>query len=681
MRTFLPKDYNFVSLAIKLVVAFVVLSFYLDSSLHRFIENRLSTKIFFSARNEVKTDRTLHPRLKIFSFDDSSFATLKAPSLSLKTWVEVLEALDRQNPEAIYIDQIFAVTPESGSDKQDLLQRLADLDTPIITAAFVTPQQIKGREKLDTDRGIYKLRGMFSDDYLMLTNSFPTFTNRMGWMAYGPSSDLKSSLKIQGHVMNGEGGYINAALKMSHREAIPHIGLLGNKSLKIAEGKFFWNDDLVPTNAYGDVLPDYLDPRVYYKSSKRMLGLIEASQKHEVLKDIGKDDLVLILPAMFTGSVDFTESPVGQLPGGFVIASMLNSRLSNSWFTYHNPMYGIVWVVLLATVATILIPSSFVVPFLCVILVFAGLAPIGLFAWFSVVTSLSGSLLAVGLFSLAIVFQKFNLYHRLNNAVRYLRNENYLMQSELRHANEISKVFVPDATPLWDGFEIGTYHKPMTMGSGDWYNFEVSKSGKYLHYLLCDISGHGVQAAIIVSTCKTVMSMLSASQPELMESTSFPETYVRTLNKTMLHQGKGRHTATLVTATFVKGSSEVHVAVCGHPRPIHFQSDLKDKPVFVGAPTNIVGISEDLNIRSTVINLSENDSLVLYTDGVEFPRVLSKIVPFYKRYKHVDANTAAKFLVSDVKERQKDFNHTQADDVSLVWFRKLSKKSKMTKVS
>ena len=79
--------------------------------------------------------------------------------------------------------------------------------------------------------------------------------------------------------MNGEGGYINAALKMSHREAIPHIGLLGNKSLKIAEGKFFWNDDLVPTNAYGDVLPDYLDPRVYYKSSKRMLGLIEASQK------------------------------------------------------------------------------------------------------------------------------------------------------------------------------------------------------------------------------------------------------------------------------------------------------------------------------------------------------------------------------------------------------------------
>ena len=681
MKSYLPKDYNFVSLAIKLVVAVVVLSFFLGSGLHRFIENRLSTKIFFSVRNAVKTDRTLHPRLKIYSFDDSSFATLKAPSLSLKTWVEVLETLDKQLPETIYIDQIFAVTPESGTDKDELLRRLAAIKTPIVTAAFVTQHQIKGRVQLNTERDAYKLRNMFSDDYFMLTNSFPVFANRMGWLAYGPSSDLREFIKIQGHVMNGEGGYVSAALKLSHQEAVPHIGLMGSKSLKINEGKFFWNDRLVPTNAVGDVLADYLEPRVYYKKSKRIVGLIEASQKGAEITDVNKDDLVLILPAMFTGSVDFTESPVGQLPGGFVIASVLNSRLSDSWFSYHNPMFGLVWVALVATIATIFIPSTLVVPALCAVLVLVGLIVIGLFTWFSVVTSFSGSLLAVVLFSVAIVFQKFNLYQRLNNAVRYLKDENFVMQSELRHANEISKVFVPAATPRWDEFEIGTYHKPMTMGSGDWYNFEISKSGNYLHYVLCDISGHGVQAAIIVSTCKTVMSMLCAGQPELLESAIFLETYVKTLNQTLLRQGQGLHTATLVTATFVRDCSEVHIVLCGHPRPIHFQSHQMDRPVFVGKPAGIVGISEQLKFRKTVIQLNDDDSLVLYTDGVEFPRVLSKVLPFYKRYRHVDANTAAKFLVSDVRERQKDYGHTQTDDVSLVWFRKLKSTSKPKKVS
>jgi len=681
VRFTLPKDYNFASLAIKLGVATLLLAFYLDSSLHRFIENRLSTKIFFSARNAIKSERVLHPRLKIYSFDDSSFATLKAPSLSLQTWVEVLEAIDKQRPETIYIDQIFAVTPDSGDEKENLLRRLAAINTPIVTAAFVTPQQIRGRNKLSIEREFFKLRSMFVDDHEMLSNSFPSFVDRMGWNAYGPSVDLSNSFVTQGHVMNSEGGYVSAALKMTHQEAIPHMGLVGNQTLNIKGGEFFWADRVVPTNAHGYALPDYLKPKIYYQTSKRMLGLIEATRKGIELKDIEPSDLVLILPAMFTGSVDFTESPVGSLPGGFVIASMLNSRLSDSWSSFHNPMYGLVWIALLATVSTIFMPTTLVIPVLCFVLALMGFATIGLFVWFSVVTSLSGSLFGVGVFSVAIVFQKFNLYQRLNNAMRYLRNENYLMQVELSQANEISKVFVPTAIPSWEGFEIGVYHQPMTMGSGDWYNFEISKSGRFLHYVLCDISGHGVQAAIIVSTCKTVMSMLSSQQSDLLESASFLETYVNILNQTLLTQGLGNHTATLVAATFVKDSPEVYVTLCGHPRPIHFQANKKNQPAFVGLPSNIVGISEQLNIRRSTVSLDDNDGLVLYTDGVEFPRVLSKILPFYNRYKHVDAHTAAKFLVSDIKERQKGYGHIQVDDVSLVWFRKLKSKVLTNKAS
>lgn len=668
-------------LLLKFILATLCVSTFLDSSAHDFLEKRMTTNAYFSIRNTLVKNQKINSRLKIFSYDDSSFATLKAPNFKLKTWVEMLEALERKNPEAIYIDQIFALTPENVDQDPTLLDRLKKLDTPIITAAFVTQHAIKARPLMILAKPTYRVRDMYINDRYLLTTPFPPFNERPGWSVYGPSIDLAPVMKLQGHVMNTNGGYVNALLRVSPQEAIPHIGLIGNVSLKIGNGQLFWNGRAVPMDKHGDVLPEYLPPGIYYKGSRRMVGLINDAAAGKEISGIDAGDIVLLLPAMYTGSVDFTESPVGKLPGGFVIATMINSRLNESWFSFHDPLHGIAWIGLLGALISVVTPTVWMLPVLFATMVVTIASCIGLFVWYSVVTSLSGSIFSVLAFSSCVILQKFNLFQKLSHAIRFLRDENLLMQSELRQANEISRVFLPVTTPRWDGFEIGIFHRPMTMGSGDWYTFESSDSGRYLHYFMCDISGHGVQAAIIVSTCKTVMSMLLAEQPALLESTSFIEKYCLALNATLLKQGLGRHTSTLAAATFERGSSTVHLAVCGHPRPIHFRAGKNDDPVFVGEPSGIIGISDALQIRTREFRLEENDSLILYTDGVEFPRVLSKILPFYRRYRHVDANTAAKFLVSDVRERKKQFGGVTLDDVSLVWFRKIAGNSSDKKVS
>lgn len=667
------RDVNPLQLLLKFVLAAVCISVFVDSSAHDFLEKRLTTKAYFSVRNALVKDQKLNHRLKIFSYDDSSFATLKAPNFKLKTWVEMLEALDRKNPEAIYIDQIFALTPESVDGNEALLERLRKIKAPIITAAFVTPHAIASRPLLNLAKPTYRVRDMFIDDRYLLTARFPPFTERPGWSAYGPSGELAPIMQLQGHVMNTNGGYVNALLRVTPREAIPHIGLIGKISLKIGDGRIFWNGRSVPMDRHGDVLPEYLPPRTYYQGSRRMVGLINDAAKAKDIAGLGAGDIVLVLPAMYTGSVDFTESPVGKLPGGFVIASMINSRLNESWFSFHETMHGIAWIGLIGALLSVVTPTVWMLPVLIATMSVTVLTCFGLFVWSSVVTSLSGSLFSVIAFSFCVILQKFKIFQRLSHAVRYLKDENLIMQSELLQANEISRVFVPVTTPRWDGYEIGVFHKPMMMGSGDWYTFEASASGKYLHYIMCDISGHGVQAAIIVSTCKTVMSMLVAEQPSLLESPDFIKKYCQVLNETLLKHGFGRHTSTLAAATFERDSSKVHLIVCGHPRPIHFQFDQNDKPRFVGVPSSIIGISEVLQINMRHLELNENDSLLLYTDGVEFPRVLSKILPFYRRYRHVDADTAAKFLVSDVRDRKKEFGGITPDDVSMVWFRKSSK--------
>lgn len=656
-----------------LVFAMVLVNMFSGSAAHHYIESRIGLKLYFAARNAVHPDRTLDPRLKIFSFDDSSFATLKAPALNLRTWVELLEALDRKQPAAIYVDQIFSITPEASADKDELLQRLGKIETPIITAAFVTPSEIKARSKISLDSPRYNLRQMFSDEMDMLKSALPPFVNRIGWYAYGPDEELAPYLKRQGHVMNANGGYVSALLQVSPNAAIPHLALTGDRQLSLVEGGIRWEDQRIPTTARGEILVDFLSPNIYYKNSRRILQAIQDAQSPKGdVRSVDKGDVVLILSAMYTGSVDFTESPVGHMPGGFVVASILNSRLSGTWFDYQGVLQGVGIVALAGALIAAFVPTTLVLPVLFLTLALTLAAAFGLFIANAVVTSLTASIFMVWVYSLAIILQKFDLLHRMNRMIRYLRDENMLMQSELRQANEISQVFVPTKTTNWTGFEIGTFHRPMTMGSGDWYVFEKSQSGTHLHYVMCDISGHGVQAAIIVSTCRTVMSMMASEQPHLLESADFIDHYVATLNRTLVRQGNGRHTATLVAVSFTEDSPEVRIVVCGHPRPVLFQSRDNMRPVLVGRPTSIVGIHEDLVLYPSTFELLPQDSLMIYTDGVELPRVLDKALPYFRRYLHVDADTAAKFFVTDMWERRKSFGNHVPDDVSLALFRRLA---------
>jgi hypothetical protein len=672
LEKFQNRELNLWQLAVNLVVATFCIYIYNDSAVHHYVESRLSSKIFFSVRNKVRNDLELHPRLKMYSFDDSSLSTLQAPDLPLKTWVEILEALDRKKPDSIYIDAIFSMTPDAGEDKQALLQRLAAIKTPIITAAFVAGADIKGRPKLSLDSPLFRIRDLFYDDYNMLVKPFPPFTDRLGWFAYGPAGELMPYFRMQGHVINADGGYVSSLLQLTPKAAIPHISLIGSKPMTIIDGSIYGEKTRIPTTKQGEILVDFLSPSLYYKKSRRILGLINSSRASDGVREVEAGDVVLLMPAMYTGSVDFTESPVGKMPGAFVIASMLNSRLNKKWYSYHDALDGVAYIGLAGALVAMFVPTSWVFPVFLISLLATAATTIALFVWFSVVTSLSAGFVAVAAFASAVVFQKFHLLQRMNRLLRFLRDENTLMQAELQQANEISRVFVPSRTPAWDGLEIGTYHKPMTLGSGDWYTFELSASGKHLHYIMCDISGHGVQAAIIVSTCKTVMSMLTSEQPQLLESPAFIDRYIEVLNKTLHGQGGGRHTATLAAVSYTRGSSQVRVVVCGHPRPILFQAGQKDKPRFVGLPSNIVGFSRDLKIRATSFEMNKGDGLLIYTDGVEFPRVLTKVIPFYQRYRHVDANTAAKFIVADMDERQKNFESYMPDDVSLVWFRCLA---------
>ncbi|MEQ9366664.1 MAG: SpoIIE family protein phosphatase, partial [Leptospirales bacterium] len=96
----------------------------------------------------------------------------------------------------------------------------------------------------------------------------------------------------------------------------------------------------------------------------------------------------------------------------------------------------------------------------------------------------------------------------LLTAVEYLHLANTELERQIRMnkrelemARNIQKGFVPRRIPDWKGLQFWVKFFPMAEVSGDFYDFFTLGSNK-LGIMVCDVSGHGVPAALISAIAK-----------------------------------------------------------------------------------------------------------------------------------------------------------------------------------
>lgn len=89
----------------------------------------------------------------------------------------------------------------------------------------------------------------------------------------------------------------------------------------------------------------------------------------------------------------------------------------------------------------------------------------------------------------------------LNMANSELEKKIRVSKKELNMARNIQKGFVPNRIPDWKGLQFWVKFYPMTEVSGDFYDY-FTLGGNKLGFLVCDVSGHGVPAALITAIAK-----------------------------------------------------------------------------------------------------------------------------------------------------------------------------------
>lgn len=178
------------------------------------------------------------------------------------------------------------------------------------------------------------------------------------------------------------------------------------------------------------------------------------------------------------------------------------------------------------------------------------------------------------------------------------------IENELEIAREIQASILPRGAPELKNLRINAAYLPMTAVAGDFYEF-ISVDEHRIGFLIADVSGHGVPAALISAMIKVAMQSVVSFAHE-------PPEVLRRLNAILFGQLQDQ----FVTASYLWLDTELHQALysaAGHPPLLCWMDGRLERIESNGL---VIGIRPDSGYPVRQIPLHSGDRFLLYTDGV-----------------------------------------------------------------
>jgi len=247
-------------------------------------------------------------------------------------------------------------------------------------------------------------------------------------------------------------------------------------------------------------------------------------------------------------------------------------------------------------------------------------------------------------------------------AERVFADEHRLLsiENELEIAREIQSSILPGCAPELKSLRINAAYRPMTAVAGDFYEF-VPVDQNRVGFLVADVSGHGVPAALIAAMIKVAMQSVVSSAHD-------PPEVLRGLNRILSGQLRGQ----LISAAYLWLDTEIRKAsysAAGHPPLLCWREGKLERIESNGL---LFGVRSDSDYPVCEMPLHSGDRFLLYTDGVVEPenavgepfgdRKLEQVV----RNNHsLPPSELSEQLLSEIRHWQ-PASVTQQDDITLI---------------
>ena len=180
------------------------------------------------------------------------------------------------------------------------------------------------------------------------------------------------------------------------------------------------------------------------------------------------------------------------------------------------------------------------------------------------------------------------------------------LETEVQLARQIQQTFIPETLPPLPGWDLAARWRTARQVGGDFYDVMELPGGRF-GFFIADVADKGIPAALFMSLTRTLVRAAIID-------TESPAEALRRVNDLLIPDTQQGMFVTAVYAVLYPESGRLVYANAGH-----------NPPLWLNAGGNIerltrtgmaLGVIEGTDIDERMIELENNDSLFLYTDGL-----------------------------------------------------------------
>ncbi|MBP1749652.1 MAG: Stage sporulation family protein [Deltaproteobacteria bacterium] len=281
------------------------------------------------------------------------------------------------------------------------------------------------------------------------------------------------------------------------------------------------------------------------------------------------------------------------------------------------------------------------------------------------VPMVAANIIGAGIFA-SIISNRINERKTSADKEKY-RRELERKKFEIETARSIQQTFLPESAPRLEGFDMAAFSQPALEVGGDFYDFIPIAQDKW-GIVIADVSGKGFPAALFMALSRTCVRANAMGKTTASEA-------ICMANNVIAEDDKSGMFVTLFYAIIDLQKKHLHYVNAGHNPPILCKGNGGDI-VLLGAKGIALGVMDEIDLQEVKLDLSNNDLIVFYTDGIT-EAINGKEEQFGQErlIKLIVQNRGlpAQELIDRIKSEVTDFTRGQAqfDDLTLIVLKSL----------
>ncbi len=197
----------------------------------------------------------------------------------------------------------------------------------------------------------------------------------------------------------------------------------------------------------------------------------------------------------------------------------------------------------------------------------------------------------------------------LQGSINKMEEINKEMKRELKVASNIQAGIVPKQFPYYPNVNVGAKLQSMAEVSGDYYDFIPISKSKKIGFLVVDVSGHGVPAALITTMAKVSFGSHSQTSPNTAE--------VCKKSNSEIYEAIGDigFYLTAFFGIFDARTNELQYTNAGHQMAL-WHHKKTNKLEQITSDGFFIGSIDEADYGYETIKMEKGDKVMFFTDGI-----------------------------------------------------------------